>query len=116
LSTGYAETAFGRKTKLDLIGPKKDRELRRGFNHIIQGTAADILRMTLIRLNEALKGKSAKLKFCAHDAIYIEAKKEVSEEMGELARSIMEIEFKGVRLPVTMKTHNDFSMGEGAHA
>jgi DNA polymerase-1 len=116
LSTGYAETAFGRKTKLDLIGPKKGRELRRGFNHIIQGTAADILRMTLIRLNEALKGKSAKLKFCAHDAIYIEAKKEVSEEMGELARSIMEIEFKGVRLPVTMKTHNDFSMGEGAHA
>jgi DNA polymerase-1 len=116
LSTGYAETAFGRKTKLDLIGPKKDRELRRGFNHIIQGAAADILRTTLVRLNEALKGKRAKLKFCAHDAVYFEAEKEVSEDIGELARSIMEIEFKGVRLPVTMKTHNDFSMGEGAHA
>jgi DNA polymerase I-like protein with 3'-5' exonuclease and polymerase domains len=72
--------------------------------------------MTLVRLNEALKGKRAKLKFCAHDAVYFEAEKEVSENIGELARSIMEIEFKGVRLPVTMKTHNDFSMGEGAHA
>jgi DNA polymerase-1 len=116
LRTGYAETVLGRKTKLDLIGPNKERELRRGFNHIIQGSAADILRMTLVRLNEALKGKRAKLKFCAHDAVYFEAEKEVSENIGELARSIMEIEFKGVRLPVTMKTHNDFSMGEGAHA
>ena len=112
LRTGYAETAFGRRTKLDLTGPKREKELRRGFNHIIQGTGADILRMTLVRLHEALTDKPAKLKFCAHDAIYIEAKKGVSEEIGELARSIMEIEFKGVRLPVTMKIHGDFSMEE----
>jgi DNA polymerase-1 len=112
LSQGYSETAFGRKTQLDLTGPKRERELRRGFNHIFQGTGADILRMTLVRLNDALTGRKAKLKFCSHDAIYIEAKKEVSEEIGGLARSIMEIEFKGVRLPVTMKIHNNFSMGD----
>ena len=116
LSTGYAETAFGRKTKLDLIGPKSERELRRGFNHIFQGTGADILRITLVRLNEALNGQIAKLKFCSHDAIYLEAKKEDSGEVAELARSIMEIDFMGVHLPVTMKIHHDFSMGEGAHA
>ena len=113
LSTGYAETAFGRKTKLDLIGPNKERELRRGFNHLIQGTGADILRITLVRLNEALIGTQAKLKFCAHDSIYLEARKEDSEEVAELARSIMEIDFMGVHLPVTIKTHHDFSMGEG---
>ena len=112
LSESYSETAFGRKTQLDLIGPKRERELRRGFNHIFQGTGADILRMTLVKLNEALIDRKAKLKFCSHDAIYIEAKKEVSGEIGELARFIMEIEFKGVRLPVTMKIHNDFSMGD----
>jgi len=116
LCEGYSETAFGRKTQLDLTGPKKERELRRGFNHIFQGTGVDILRMTLVRLNRALIGTQARLKFCAHDAIYIEAKKEISEEIGELARSIMEIEFRGVRLPVTMKIHNNFSMGEGARA
>gem|GEM_PF-566873 len=112
LSEGYSETAFGRKTQLDLIGSKRARELRRGFNHIFQGTGADILRMTLVRLNEALVGQMAKLKFCAHDAIYIEAKEELSEEIGELAKSIMEIEFKGVRLPVTVKIHNNLSMGD----
>jgi DNA polymerase-1 len=112
LSAGYSETAFGRKTQLDLTGPKRERELRRGFNHIFQGTGADILRMILVRLNEALTDEKAKLKFFSHDAIYLEAKKEVSEEIGELARSIMEIEFKGVRLPVTMKIHNNFSMGD----
>ena len=114
ISEGYSETAFGRKTRLDLTGQNMERELRRGFNHIIQGTGADILRMTLIRLNEALTGPEARLKFCAHDAIYIEAKEEITQEVVELARSIMEIEFKGVRLPVTVKIHNNFSMGEGA--
>jgi len=113
LTEGYAETVFGRKTNLDLIAPNKERELRRGFNHIIQGTAADILRMTLVRLNEALTDRRAKLKFCAHDAIYLEAKKEASQEVREFARSIMEIDFMGVHLPVTMKIHHDFSMEEG---
>jgi hypothetical protein len=55
----------------------------------------------------------AKLKFCAHDAIYLEAKKDASQAVGELAKSIMEIDFMGVRLPVTIKIHHDFSMGEG---
>jgi DNA polymerase-1 len=113
LTEGYAETVFGRQTRLDLGGPNKDKELRRGFNHIIQGTGADILRMTLVRLSEALKGQQAKLKFCAHDTIYLEANKDTSQEVGELAKSIMEIDFMGVHLPVTMKIHHDFSMGEG---
>jgi DNA polymerase-1 len=113
LREGYSETAFGRKTQLDLTGPKRERELRRGFNHLIQGMGADILRITLVRLNEALIDTQAKLKFCAHDSIYLEAKKEDSGEVAELARSIMEIDFMGVHLPVTIKTHHDFSMGEG---
>ena len=113
LTEGYAETTLGRRTKLDLNGSNKERELRRGFNHIIQGTAADILRMTLVRLNEALTGRRAKLKFCAHDAIYLEAEKQTAQEAGELAKSIMEIDFMGVHFPVTVKTHHDFSMGEG---
>jgi len=114
LREGYSETAFGRKTQLDLTGPKRERELRRGFNHIFQGTGADILRMTLVRLNEVLIGTEAKLKFCAHDSIYVEAKKEDSEKVAKLARSVMEIDFMGVHLPVTIKTHHDFSMGEGS--
>jgi DNA polymerase-1 len=113
LTEGYAETVFGRQTRLDLAGPNKEKELRRGFNHIIQGTGADILRMTLVKLNEALMGRKAKLKFCAHDAIYLEAKKDTSQEVGELAKSIMEIDFMEVHLPVSIKTHHDFSMGEG---
>jgi len=113
LSTGYAETPLGRKTKLNLIGPTKERELRRGFNHLIQGSGADILRINLVRLNEALIGTQAKLKFCAHDSIYLETRKEDSGDVAELARSIMEIDFMGVHLPVTIKTHPAFSMGEG---
>ena len=113
LAKGFAETPFGRTSRLNLHGLNRERELRRGFNHIIQGTGADILRMTLVRLHDALTDKPAKLKFCAHDSIYLETPKEASEEIGNLARSIMEIDFKGVELPATIKIHTDFSMGEG---
>ena len=109
---GFAETALGRKTQLNLGSGNTDREIRRGFNHQIQGTAADLLRFTLVRLNESLKGKMARLKFIAHDAIYLESPKEISLEMAEYAKSIMEIDFKGVKLPVSINIHSDFSMGE----
>ena len=110
---GFAETAFGRRTRLNLDSGNTDREIRRGFNHQIQGTGADLLRFTLVRLNDSLKGKMARLKFIAHDAIYLEAPKENSLEMAEYAKSIMEIDFKGVKLPVSINIHSDFSMGEG---
>ena len=110
---GYAETVFGRRTRLNLESGNTDREIRRGFNHKIQGTGADLLRFTLVRLNDSLKGKMARLKFIAHDAIYLEAPKESSPEIGEYAKSIMEIDFKGVKLPVSIKIDSDFSMGEG---
>ena len=111
--TGYAETAFGRKTLLNIRSGNIDRELRRGFNHQIQGTGADLLRFTLVRLGEGLEGKPSRLKFCAHDSVCLEAPKEASHEMGEFAKSIMELDFKGVPLPVTVKIHPDFSMGQG---
>ena len=109
---GFAETAFGRRTRLNLESGNTDREIRRGFNHQIQGTGADLLRLTLIRLNDSLKG-SARLKFIAHDAIYLEALKGSSPEIGEYAKSIMEIDFKGAKLPVSINIHSDFSMREG---
>jgi hypothetical protein len=55
----------------------------------------------------------ARLKFIAHDAIYLEAIKESFPEIGEYAKFIMEIDFKGVKLPVSINAHSDFSMGEG---
>ncbi len=110
---GYAETAFGRRTTLNLKSGDIKRELRRGFNHQIQGTGADLLKMALISLYEGLRGKMARLKFCSHDAIYLESPKEISLEMADHAKSIMEIDFKGVKLPVSIKIHPDFSMGEG---
>ena len=108
---GYAETAFGRRTMLNLKSGDTRRELRRGFNHQIQGTGADLLRLTLVRLYEALKGNTARLKFCSHDAIYLESPQETSLEAAAYAKSIMEIDFKGVKLPMSIKIHSDLSMG-----
>lgn len=62
-------------------------------NHIILGTESDILRLNLVRLNEALRGGGAKVKFSAYDANYLAVENEASREVGELATSIMKIAF-----------------------
>jgi len=114
LKDGFAITAFGRKTILNLKGRTAKRELRRGFNHQIQGTGADLLKSALVKVSQALKGKDAVLKMCSHDALYLEARKDGHEEIINLAKPLMETTFRGITFPVTVKVNNNFSMEKRA--
>jgi len=114
LKNGFAVTAFGRKTLLDLTAKDVKKELRRGFNHQIQGTGADLLKSTLVKVSTALNCKEASLKMCSHDALYIEAKKDDQDGIINLVKPLMEISLRGIPLPVTIKAGNNFSMEEKA--
>jgi len=114
LKKGFAITAYGRKTILNLKGKGAKRELRRGFNHQIQGTGADLLKTAMLKVSKILKGKDAKLKMCSHDALYLEAKKEHHEEIINLVKPLMETTFRKITFPVTVKISNNFSMKERA--
>lgn len=52
---GFIKTLFGRLRKFNLEGlpPKiKEREIKKGFNTLIQGTAADLLKIALLRIKK----------------------------------------------------------------
>jgi len=76
LQQGYVETLWGRKRRLHDIssGNPKDRSYaeRQAVNHPIQGTAADIAKIAIVRVHKALQDFHADLILQVHDEFVIE--------------------------------------------
>jgi DNA polymerase-1 len=76
LKNGYVETLYGRKRRLKDISSRepKDRSYaeRQAVNHPIQGTAADIAKVAIIRVHKALREFHAALVLQIHDEFVIE--------------------------------------------
>lgn len=93
---GYAETIFGRRRYLPELQEKN--AIRRGFgervamNMPIQGTAADIIKIAMIKVYESLKNEfpDAKLILQVHDELIIEAPEKDAEKVAELLKNTME--------------------------
>ena len=93
---GYAETYFGRRRYLPEL--QESNAIRRGFgervamNMPIQGTAADIIKIAMIRVYERLKTEfpKAKLIMQVHDELIIEAPENDAEKVAELLKDTME--------------------------
>lgn len=93
---GYAETYFGRRRYLPEL--LESNAIRRGFgervamNMPIQGTAADIIKIAMIRVFERLKEEypEAKLIMQVHDELIIEAPEKDAENIATLLKETME--------------------------
>jgi DNA polymerase-1 len=76
LQNGYVETLYGRKRRLKDIssGNPGDRSYaeRQAVNHPIQGSAADIAKVAIVRVHEALREFHAALVLQIHDEFVIE--------------------------------------------
>ncbi|HEY5347976.1 MAG TPA: DNA polymerase, partial [Rhizomicrobium sp.] len=94
--TGYVETLFGRRIHIREIASKnpsfRGGAERAAINAPIQGTAADIIRRAMIRMNEALAKKklTARMLLQVHDELIFEAKDAEIEETKSVAIAIME--------------------------
>jgi len=82
---GYAVTHFGRRRYLagvHAVGPRSKwhfREaMREALNTVVQGTAADILKIGLLRAEDTWKGLNAKLWLVVHDQYVWSVPEEVS--------------------------------------
>ncbi|MFS8131110.1 MAG: DNA polymerase I [Candidatus Dojkabacteria bacterium] len=82
--TGFTETALGRRRYSDMIKSNNrnlkaaaEREL---FNFIIQGTAADIMKISMSRLSDILSEFDAKLLLQIHDEFLFEIKGNSKED------------------------------------
>ena len=104
---GYVESLLGRKRWISKVWSqnRKDREdaLREAANHRIQGTAADILKIALVRIEKALAKCQSKLVSTVHDEVILEV--ELSE-VNEVA-AILQRAFEGLLpdVPLILETY-----------
>ncbi|MDO5037612.1 MAG: DNA polymerase I [Tissierellia bacterium] len=93
---GYVETLFHRRRYLPELENKnfavRNFGERVALNMPIQGTAADIIKLAMVKIYQALKERklAAKLLLQVHDELIIEAPKEEVEEVRQLMKDIME--------------------------
>jgi DNA polymerase-1 len=96
--TGYVETLYGRRRYLrdDLSSRIKTiREFaeRAAINAPLQGTAADLIKIAMIKLYDKLKNSNYKSKIIlqVHDELVLEVHKDELEEITSLVKECMEL-------------------------
>ena len=94
--SGYAETMMGRRRQLPELKSSNANVRsfgeRAAMNTPVQGTAADIIKLAMVRVHEALKkeGLRARLILQVHDELLIEAPREEKERVAALLQKCME--------------------------
>jgi DNA polymerase-1 len=92
---GYTETLFGRRRPIpELSSPNrqiKQAGERQAMNAGIQGLAADIFKVALIRLHEALeeRGAESRIVLQVHDEVIVEVPPAEHDAIGELTLDVM---------------------------
>ncbi len=94
---GYVETLLGRRRyfpvfKMPASGSNVQARLRaerEAINHPIQGTAADIVKIAMLRLHEKLAAYQAKMLLQVHDELLLELPEEELESVRELVVDTM---------------------------
>jgi len=94
--TGYVTTLLGRRRALPELRSKnyqaRSMAERMAINTPIQGTAADLIKLAMLRVDQALKKKGLKAKMIlqVHDELVFEAAEDEIEETARLVRREME--------------------------
>lgn len=98
---GYVRTLFGRLRPVADINSSnqflRQQAERIAVNAVVQGTAADIIKIAMIRIHERIKEESmsARLILQIHDEIVLEARQEEVEKLSEIIKKEMvNFEFK----------------------
>jgi DNA polymerase-1 len=92
--TGIARTMFGRERPIPDINSRNPNA--RGFaertavNSPIQGTAADLIKLAMVRIDRALQGFEAKLLLQVHDELVLESPPGEIEAVKQLVKREME--------------------------
>ncbi len=95
---GYVETIFGRKRYLqsELMSPNyqiREFARRAAINQPLQGTAADIIKMAMIKVQDELEKHNLKTKMIiqVHDELVFETPKDEVEQIKSIVKECMEL-------------------------
>jgi DNA polymerase-1 len=91
---GYVTTLMGRRRYLPDLH-SKNFNVRSGAERIalntpIQGTAADIIKLAMLRVRDALSGMQARLVLQIHDELIVECPQEEAEQVKHIVTEAME--------------------------
>ncbi|MBI4709309.1 MAG: hypothetical protein HY764_03860 [Candidatus Portnoybacteria bacterium] len=93
---GFAQTLFGRKRFLPEVNSSawnlRQAAERAAINFPVQGTAADLVKMAMVKIDSAFRLKSDKIKMLlqAHDELIFEVRKDYIDESAPRIKNIME--------------------------
>lgn len=91
---GYVETMLGRRRYLKDINSRnavvRGHAERNAVNAPIQGSAADIIKLAMIKVEEALQNYRTRMILQVHDELVFDAPKEELEEVRPLIERLME--------------------------
>ncbi len=114
---GYARTMMGRRRYLpELQSPKAPiREFgkRAAMNTPVQGTAADIIKLAMVRTDRALReaGMRSRLILQVHDELLLECPPEEADRAAEILRKAME-EAAELKVPLVAEVHRGRNWAE----
>ena len=106
LDVPYVETIFGRRRYLpDLKSQEnglKSRAERQAFNTVIQGSAADIMKLAIVRAHSCFVDEpDVNVLLTVHDELVTVAREDLAEETAEAIRESMEgIKLKEITVPL----------------
>jgi DNA polymerase-1 len=115
---GYVETLLGRRRYFPALTGQlnqqlRNREEREAINAPIQGTAADIMKLAMIKIPSALE--SAGLQGCmllqVHDEIVLECPKDELEKTARVVQDVMEGAYQ-LSIPLSTEARWGHSWGE----
>src|SRR5690349_11497611 len=114
---GYVETLLGRRRYFPALQSKanvqvKNREEREAINAPVQGTAADIMKLAMLKIPPALKeaGLKARMLLQVHDELVFDCPK---DEVKETARVVQEVMANAFPLDIPLSTEARYGVNWG---
>ena len=107
---GYVRTLYGRRRKLPGVWSASyadvAKSLRQAVNTIVQGTAANLIKLALVRLHDVLPAE-VRMLMTAHDSVLLELPESLVEETMKIVKATMETLPPGFSVPLKV----DLGMG-----
>ena len=114
---GYAETLMGRRRYLPELksskAPIREFGKRAAMNTPVQGTAADIIKLAMVRIDRALReaGLQSRLILQVHDELLLECPPEEANRAADLLREAMEGAIE-LSVPLVAEVHRGKNWAE----
>jgi DNA polymerase-1 len=114
---GYAETILGRRRPLPYLGSKnvakRNFDQRNAVNTPIQGSAADLIKLAMVRIDQLIQRGTLKAKMLLqiHDELIFEVKEEDCQEVEEQIKQSMQA-VMSLRVPLEVRAKHGRHWGE----